>query len=251
MPTPFSHLVAAQSILDDPAVAPDVRRLINDHAAAFLLGSVVADGHFLGKLRRDETHFYSYDRPITLTLWRVMFEKYPSLWHAADEDQRAFLAGYVFHLTMDEVWTMDMLHVYFAQGEWGTREQRFLMLHVLLIDMDERDQALLDDRSFAAMLDVQPGEWLTFMSASVLRQWADLMYRQIKPAGRSETLDIIAPRVGMTPAELRAVLDDHARAERELWAHIPRAALAQIESRMRDRARAEMLTYLQQTKENA
>lgn len=248
MPTPFTHLYAAQAALDDALIPPDTRQFLSDHINAYLLGSVVADGHFLAKLRREETHFYTYDHPITLTPWRVMFERHPSLHHAADDDQRAFLAGYAFHLTMDEVWTTDMLGVYFARGDWGTHRQRFLMLHVMLIGMDERDEALLDARSQTAMHSVEPGEWLPFLSPTTLREWADLMYRQIKPHGRSETLDIIAPRVSLTTQELRHVLDDHERAERELWAHIPHSALADVEAKMIASARDQMLAYLQESK---
>lgn len=244
MPTPFMHLYAAQAALDDPRLPDDARRLINAHRDAYLLGSVVADGHYLAQLRRDETHFYTYEQPITVTPWRVMVGQYAPLRHAASDDQRAFLAGYAFHLTMDEVWTMDMLRVYFAHGEWGTRQQRFLMLHVMLIEADERDRTRLDARSWAAMRDVQPGDWLPFLSAPIMREWADMMYRQIKPDGRSETFDVLAPRVGMTPDDLRAVLRDGERTERDLWAHIPRSVLAQVEARMVESACEQMAAYL-------
>lgn len=249
MPTPFTHLSAAQAALTDPLVPAEIRGWLIDHADAYLLGSVVADAHFLAKLRRDETHFYSYDRPITLTPWRVMLNQYPTLTRAVDDEQRAFLAGYAFHLTMDEVWTLDMLHVHFAHGDWGTRHQRFLMLHVMLIGMDERDLARVEARAVAAMRDAQPGEWLPFLSASVLREWAEIMHRQIKPDGHSETYEIIAPRVGMSPDELYAVLRDHARAEVELWAHIPRSTLAAVETRMIASAREQMLAYLQESQD--
>lgn len=250
MPTPFTHLYAAQAALDDPRLPQ--RALLVENQAAYLLGSVVADAHFLAKLRRDETHFYTYDHPITTPPWRVMFDKYPTLWNADADDQRAFLAGYAFHLSMDEVWTRDMLGEFFAHGEWGTRQQRFLMLHVMLIGMDERDLAKLDERSVSAMAsmtttDTRPGEWLPFMNAATCREWGALIHRQIKPGGHSETFDIIAPRVGMTPEQLREVQDDHARAERELWAHIPHATLAEIEVRMVNHAHEQMAVYLEES----
>jgi hypothetical protein len=246
MPTPFTHLYGAQAALSDPLIPAEARRLLNDHAGAYLLGSVIADAHYLAKLRRDETHFYTYDQPITRTPWRVMLDQHPALRRTADDDQRAFLAGYAFHLTMDEVWTMDMLSVYFAHGAWGTRQQRFLMLHVLLIGMDERDLARIEARSVEALRDVQPGAWLPFLPQPVLRQWAEMIHRQIKPDGHSQTYEIIAPRVGMSPDQLRALMRDQARAEVELWANIPRATYAHIEARMFASAREQMLAYLQE-----
>ena len=247
MPTPFTHLYAAQAALTDPLIPEATRQFLNQHQRAYLLGSVVADGHFLAKLRRDETHFYTYDHPITVTPWRVLFERYPTLWNAAAADHRAFLAGYTFHLTMDEVWTMDMLSVYFANGQWGDRQQRFLMLHVMLIGMDERDLGLLDERSWSAMHEATPGDWLPFLPPLVLREWGDLMYEQVKPNGYSKTFDIIAPRVSLTADELRALMLDHERAERELWVHIPHSTLEQIEARMVESAREQMLAYLHES----
>jgi hypothetical protein len=247
MPTPFTHLYAAQAALTDPLIPESTRQFLNEHQRAYLLGSVVADGHFLAKLRRADTHFYSYDEPITVTPWRVMFMRYPRLWLASDADPRAFLAGYVFHLTLDEVWTMEMLAAHFGHGQWGTQQQRFLMLHVMLIGMDERDLGLLDERSWSAMHESTPGDWLPFLPAPALREWGDLMYDQVKPNGYSKTFDIIAPRVGMTPDELRTLMLDHERAERELWVHIPRETLAQVEARMVEAAREQLLTYLHES----
>ncbi len=142
---------------------------------------------------------------------------------------------------------MDMLSVYFANGQWGDRQQRFLMLHVMLIGMDERDLGLLDERSWSAMHEATPGDWLPFLPPLVLREWGDLMYEQVKPNGYSKTFDIIAPRVSLTADELRALMLDHERAERELWVHIPHSTLEQIEARMVESAREQMLTYLHES----
>ena len=146
MPTPFTHLHYAQRLLSDPAVPAAQRALLNTQRGAYLLGSVSADAQMLAGLKRDDTHFYSFDVPMEDHPWRVMTKRYPELLAVRDPAQRAFVAGYVMHLSMDEIWSLQMTGPEFAEREWASRIQRFLMLHILLISLDERDLKLLDPR---------------------------------------------------------------------------------------------------------
>src|SRR5271170_1852458 len=78
MPTPFTHLYYAQRLLSDPAVPAEQRALLNSYRSAYLLGSVVADAHGLAGMKREDTHFYAFDRPMEDHPWRVMMTQYPS-----------------------------------------------------------------------------------------------------------------------------------------------------------------------------
>ena len=118
MPTPFTHLLYAQRLLDDPAVPVDQRALLNDQRGAYLLGSIVADAQSLAGLKRDYTHYYSFEVPMEDHPWRVMMARYPQLLDVRDPAQRAFVAGYVMHLSMDEIWSLQMTGPEFAQREW-------------------------------------------------------------------------------------------------------------------------------------
>lgn len=244
MPTPFTHLRTAESLLSDPAVPAVDRALLNAHRPAYLLGSVIADAHAICGLQRPDTHFYAYDRPIEDRAWRVMLQCYPSLEAARDPAQRAFLAGYVMHLSMDELWSQEMISAQFAAREWGTQRQRFLMLNILLIGMDERDQARLDPSMSADLHDVEPHDWLPFMNDANLRAWGEMIYRQLKPGGVSETLAICGERVGKSPAELRAILDSPEQLRADLWANVPPEVAASVETRMNAFARDQMIVYL-------
>lgn len=244
MPTPFSHLALAQRLLNDEEVPAAVRALIHAERPAFTLGSVAADGHMMCGLRREDTHFYAYDRPMENHPWRVMLARFPTLARVESPAWRAFLAGYVAHLTMDEVWTLEMTAPHFAGREWASRAQRFFMLHILLIHMDERDLALLQPDTAELLHAAQPQGWLPFMRDAGLSAWGELIHRQIASRGASETLDILGPRVGRTPEEIRAVLDSPERMETELWANIPRTLLAEVEAHMYARARADLIAYL-------
>lgn len=244
MPTPFMHLAAAQRLLADPAVPAKQRRLLNTHSGAYLLGSVVADAHGLAGLRRDESHFYAFDQPMEDHPWRVMLARYPILKSAHAPDWRAFLAGYTMHLSMDEIWSLNMTGPEFADREWAPRVQRFIMLHVLLIALDERDRALLAPSLGVSLGSAHPHGWLPFMSDDILQQWDNLIYQQIIPGGVSETLEIYGARIGKTPAELRAILDSPEQMQAELWSNVTPETTARVEVQMYDHARDQMIVYL-------
>lgn len=244
MPTPFTHLRIAQQLLSDPAVPAKQRKLLNAQTGAYLLGSIVADASVLAGLKRDETHFYSFDQPMEDHPWRVMFSRYPSLKTARDPAWRAFLAGYAMHLSMDEIWSLNMTGPEFADRSWAPRPQRFVMLHVLLIYMDERDKLLLDPVLNQSLREAQPHCWLPFLSDEVLRQWGSLIYEQVMPGGVSETLEIYGARIGKTPDELRAILDSPEQMQADLWTNVTRETVARVEAQMYAHAREQMVAYL-------
>jgi hypothetical protein len=246
MPTPFTHLLTAQRLLTDPVVPTEQRALLNAQRSAYLLGSVVADAQTLAGLKREETHFYSFEREIEDHPWRVMLARYPVLRGADDPAWRAFLAGYVMHLSMDEIWSLEMTGPEFAGREWAPRQQRFLMLHILLIYLDERDLALLDTGLSGDLQEAEPHGWLPFMTDAVLCEWGRLIYRQIKPGGVSETLEIYGQRVSKTPEQLRAILDSPEQMRDDLWVNVnvTPELTARVEAHMNDHAREQMILYL-------
>jgi hypothetical protein len=166
---------------------------------------------------------------------------------ARDADWRAFLAGYVMHLSMDEIWSLQMTGPEFADRSWAPRAERFVMLHVLLIHMDERDRDLLDPALNEALHDVHPHCWLPFLDDGVLAQWDDFIYRQITPSGASETLAIYGARLERTHEQLRAILDSPERMNAELWQHVTPETTARVEAQMHDHARTQMLAYLRES----
>jgi hypothetical protein len=243
MPTPFTHLKTALRLLNDEAIPPDVRASLDAERGAFLLGNIAADARVSSGLRREDTHFYTYDIPITGHPWRVMMRLFPELEHPQSAAQRAFLAGYVAHLCMDEVWLVDMLKPQFVEREWGTRQERFLMLHMILIYMDERDYAGLAVWQREALARTEPHGWLPFMSDDDLRTWRDYISQQMPPGGTSETVVLLGERVGLAPDAMRAILESPDAMQAQLWANVDPAVLARVEADMYALARGEMLRY--------
>jgi hypothetical protein len=245
MPTPFTHLEIAQRLLQDDVLS-DVNALLNAERSAFLLGSVAADARVESGASRETTHFYAYDQPIGEHPWRVMLRLHPQLQAAHSPAQRAFLAGYAAHLSVDEYWTVNLVRPYFVKRDWGefTPAFRFMMLHIILSYMDERDLPRLYSWQYETLCDAQPQDWLPFMSDATLTGWRNYIGEQIKPSGNSLTLSVFGARISKTPEELRAILDSPEQMQRGLWANVPQDDLARIEGEMYAFAREQMVIFL-------
>jgi hypothetical protein len=248
MPTPFTHLETAQRYLADEQLSPETRALLNAERSAFLLGNIAADARVGASVSRETTHFYAYDRPIEERPWRVMMQRYPTLHTAHSPAQCAFLAGYVAHISIDEYWTLNMVRPYFVKREWDTtsRDFRFLMLHIILSYMDERDLVVLDGWQHESLCAAEPSEWLPFISDDTLVGWRDFIGEQIAPGGESRTLALFGERIGKRPEQLRAILDSPEQIQKGLWANVPPADLARVEAEMYRFARVQMAAYLEE-----
>jgi hypothetical protein len=242
MPTPFTHLETAQRMLVDEHIPPDIRSALALEKPAFLLGNIAADARTSGELTRESTHFYAYDKGITEHPWRVMVQQNPSLLHPTSHAQRVFVAGYVAHLTIDEVWSLEMLGPHFVNRDWGSNAFRFLMLHMLLITMDERDYRALQSWEYPELIRAVPDHWLPFMTDSILSEWRDFISEQISPDGHSFTLEVLGKRINKTPAELRATLDSP-QIQSDLWGNITPDLLATVEASMYQKACEQLCVY--------
>jgi hypothetical protein len=230
-------------LLEDRAIAEPLRAELQERIGAFLLGSIAADGYYLANvpLHREDTHFFSYERPLADHPWRLMLARHPNMTSATGA-ARAFAAGYVAHLAMDEIWWLHMMRPHFGEREWAERSYRFLMLNIILTVMDERDEAAAR-REVSALRSAQPADWCPFLPDQALTAWRDLIAAQIAPDGVSQTLPILAPRVGKTETELRRMLDDAPLLETDLWAHVPRDLLETVEAAMLAHARESLCAY--------
>ena len=242
MPTPFTHLETAQRMLVDEQIPAAIRSALALEKPAFMLGNVAADARTNGDLTRESTHFYSYDKGITEHPWRVMVQQNPGLLHPTSPAHRVFIAGYVAHLSVDETWSLEMLGPHFVKREWASNTFRFLILHMLLIYMDERDFHALQLWQHKALASAKPHKWLPFMSDRILIEWRDFISEQISPDGYSQTLEVLGKRINKTPAELRAMLDSP-QLESDLWGNIAPKLLATVEASMYQHACEQLCIY--------
>jgi len=234
------HLRAAHRFLNDPAVSVAQQKRLNAELGAFLLGNVAPDARVSGGMERADTHFFEYRPKITPPAQDAMLAAHPQL-KTAQGAQRAFVAGYLAHLAMDVVWAEEMLFPYFYFKDWADQATRYVMLHVLLCYLDERDYRQWDEQGFAeALADAQPQGWAPFLSDTDLSAWQHIIATQIGAGCASQTIPILGARVTIGAAGLQSLLDNPARMQAELWQHVPPEAVAQVEARMY----AEMLTTL-------
>lgn len=227
------HLHAANRFFNDDSASDAVRNFLTmpDHLGAFLLGSVAPDARVSGGLKRVDTHFFDYAPTIHPHACDNMLETYPKLWQA-EGAHRAFVAGYLGHLAMDVIWAQDMLYPYFYAKDWATGEIRYIMLHAMLSELDERDYRQWDANFHAHLATAKPDGWLAFMSDENLITWRDLIANQICEGCESLTLSVLGGRVAVGESGLRQIVSDPTRMDEELWEHVPRSALAEIEQAM-------------------
>ncbi len=244
MPTPFTHLHIASQLLQDARVSPEAHALIAAHQPCFLLGGIVADQRLSG-MERADTHFYHYTRPMPDNPWREMFRQHPALVPPKSAAHHAFLMGYVAHLAADEYWSRNMLGPYFANGDWGdSGRDRFFVLHLLLIWMDERDEARLPATTANLLRQCVPDAWLPFLPDHGICDWRDFLADQLD--GDSETLTIFGGRIRTAPRVLRAMLDDDALMQERLWENVTPDILSAMEANLYDFSREQMEIYLRE-----
>jgi hypothetical protein len=244
------HMAFAQRVIDDPALAP-YQTLIDAHWGAFLLGNIAPDARVSSGIRRADTHFFEYAPEIDPPAMTAMLAQFPMLARnkITSDAQAVFIAGYLAHLAMDEVWCTDILYPYFTKL-WDGNFTSFTMLHICLGWLDARDRATLPTATqYPALAGATPHDWLPFIPDSALIDWREIVARQIAPEGRSETLQILGQRVKMNEAEMREFIESEKAMNDYLWHNIPREAITANDQHMYERARDNILNYLSPPKD--
>jgi hypothetical protein len=227
MPTPFTHLARAQQLLDEHSLPRPAEDLLRQHWAAFLLGSIAPDAHHMVdafNVNRVTTHFFDYGPQVEPPAEAVLLGNYPELQfdQLGTGAHAAFVAGYLGHLAMDEVWAVEVVHR-FAIGRWDDRRRRHFAFTTLIALMDQRDYALLPNDYHAILSGAEPNGWLPFLPDYALVAWRDRIVTQLVPTGIPETLPILARTIYSGYDDLVDMLNQPQRMQDELWAHFPQA----------------------------
>lgn len=220
------HLALAEEILREGALPPTTRRLLIQQRGPFLLGHTAPDIQTISKQARDETHFYSIPPTTDRPAYEALLAAHPRLARAESlpPAQAAFIAGYIAHLLLDELWLYDIFRCYFLP-DWGPLRERLFLHNVLRTWMDHQDQQRLNGSVVTALRETEPHDWLPFVSDQYLRAWRDWLVEQLGPAHSVETEEVFARRMGVPVAEMEAVLRSPQQMEERIFRRIPRAAL--------------------------
>lgn len=247
MPTPFTHLAKAQHLIDDPILSSEHRTLLAEYWGAFLLGNIIPDAHKeVDSLKRQDTHFFDYNPTIDPPAEQVMLKSFPRLTatHLGKTAHAAFIAGYLAHLVVDEVWCEDIIFPYFHQVEWADTHTRHFMFIVLLTIMDGRDYDCLSKEMYYDLELVQPYQWLPFLPDRAIIAWRDRIAVQLEPDGERETLQILGEIVKPGYDGLVEILNSPDRLQSELWDRLPQTKVAESEEKAYQRMAGVVRDYL-------
>lgn len=226
MPTPIMHLAQAQEILNSDGLTPAARRLLSRERGPFFLGHTAPDVQTVSGQRRDETHFYTLPRTSTIPSYQALFAAHPELARPErlPSAQAAFLAGYIAHLLLDELWLEMVFTPYFEIGE-GSHRQRVFLHNVLRTWLDQRDQQRLNRDTIEALRQAEPRQWLPFVSDEHLRAWRDWLIEQLESGQEVQTAEVFAQRMDVSVEEIEAILTSPQRMQKEVFGIIPEAIL--------------------------
>lgn len=225
MPTPVQHLALARDILacDLP---PAVRRKLEAHWGAHLLGHIAPDAQNKSGQRREDTHFFTVPPGAQPPAHEQMFAAYPALARASalEPAQAVFAAGYLSHLRLDELWIRQVFTPYFGpDATWGMLSERLLIHNVLRTWLDQQDLAKLTGDEDSLLRQANPDHWLPFLADSALVAWRDEIADQLSPGASVHTVEVFAARARISPVEFNRLLTLPGEVERRVFAHVPRA----------------------------
>jgi hypothetical protein len=229
MPTPIQHLVVADDILAEGTLPLRARERLAALRGAFLLGAIAPDVQTVSGQPREATHFFALPPTDPRPAHEVMLAAHPLLARSKElpPAQAAFIAGYIQHLTLDELWIERVFGPHFGMSaEWGTFRERLLIHNVLRTWLDQRDGVRLNCSVSEALAQVELSEWLPFVSDVHLRTWRDQIALQLRPGAPIHTLEVFAARLHVPSAEFRRILESPDDMQRRVFAHLSPGSLS-------------------------
>ena len=227
MPTPFTHLAAAEEILAHPDLAPVVKAALQAELPAFLFGNTAPDVQTISGQPREATHFFGVPLRAAPPGGLQMLASYPALASRAalPAAHAAFIAGYLAHLVFDQLWIRDIFEPFFGEEPaWGSFRERLYLHNVLRADVDAQDLERLGPavpRDFKA---AAPNVWLPFVDDSHLRAWRDIIADQLS-SGAGRTVEVFAQRARVDPQEFAALLASPEQMRQRVYSHLPHGLL--------------------------
>jgi hypothetical protein len=234
VPTPFYHLVVAEAVLAHPALDASLRDALRAQRGAFLFGNTAPDVQTVSGQTREATHFFSFPPDPRQSAGATLLATHRELARpeALEASHAAFVAGYLAHLRLDELWIHEVFAPYFGrEARWGADFRERLLLHnVVRTHLDLLDVPHLQGWAGAQVRGARPRQWLPFTADEHLLTWRDLLADQLEPGAPVHTVEIFAERMRVPPDVIHALLGPEALAER-VWRHMPEERLRDFRER--------------------
>lgn len=231
MPTPIVHLRISNEILDRDEVSRGDYPPLPERAGDFLFGSIAPDVRAINDMSREETHFFHLPPRLGENGVEAMLEKYPQLADplGLSSPQAAFVAGYLSHLLVDEIWLAEIFIPYFGhQLDYGTFDRRMVLHNVLRIYVDVRERDRLEGTILQRLKDSTIEGLLPFVPDEDLEKWRDLICRQLIPGASVKTVEFFASRMDVPEAVVEELLTSPERLRYEVLNRLPPGKLAEF-----------------------
>jgi hypothetical protein len=233
MPTPFTHMAAAEALLArralpaSDALPAGVQAALRAERPAFLFGNTAPDVQTVSGQPREATHFFPVPLLDAPPAGLSLLAAHPALGQreALPAGQAAFLAGYLAHLVFDQIWIRDIFEPYFGPAaEWNDFGERLYLHNVLRAEVDARDLGGLAPAVRRDLPAAEPEGWLPFVDDHHLRAWRDLLADQLS-TGDGRTVEVFAQRARIDPREFAALLASPEQMQQRVWSHLPQGLL--------------------------
>ncbi|MSQ42296.1 MAG: hypothetical protein EXR65_04590 [Dehalococcoidia bacterium] len=247
MPSLGSHLATARLL------AQRLRRpAIDAERGSFYLGATAPDIRALTRLDRGRYHFFDLDDFAHQDSIALLFERHPALRAAArlDAPTRAFMAGYLTHLVMDEQYIVCIYRERFGTSIWGEDPRGNLLDRVLQYELDrrERDDAVAMSEIREVLANVTPAADVGFIERETLGRWIEVV-REITAHPPTwdrlpRTLGRHLVEAGYGEAEIAALYEDVPAILRETLDHVTEPRVREFLDQTIDRSLERLREYL-------
>lgn len=235
VPTPFYHLSIANQLLASEEMPGKLKAYLTEYRCAFYLGKTAPDVQTISGQSRPETHFYRVPLVEFSPPWEKMFSRYPNLAQpdGMDDAHAVFMAGYICHLQADLIWIKDLFIPYFLPRITQARRKYIGHVHnALRTYLDEQILPELQQGVGVCLKSARPKNWLPFVEENYLEKWRDFLAEQLMPGAHSQTVEVFASRLNMTPDEFLALVHSEERMEEEVFSFIPRQVLVEYRNNL-------------------
>jgi hypothetical protein len=164
-----------------------------------------------------------------------MFDQYPALQDVSQMSpaHAAFIAGYICHLQADIIWIKDLFIPYFLPRITKGDHKYIAYVHnALRTYLDEQILPGLRHGAGTCLHSARPNGWLPFVEQSDLVRWRDFLSDQLMPGAQSQTVQVFAERLGMTPEEFLQLVHSEERMESEVFSFVPRQVLVEYRDKL-------------------
>lgn len=173
MPPLVLHTAIAKNVADALRLG-----LLDDERGSLYMGATAPDIRVVTRWERARTHFFDLNNFDEQDGVAAFFDAYPSLVACLESPTRAFVAGYLTHLVMDERWISNVYRPFFGERSPLGGDLRANIMDRALqfsMDCDRRKDAEFMSHVVGAVARCDLAFDVGFIDADSLRQWQGIV----------------------------------------------------------------------------